>query len=245
MVPLMADRRIGVIGDVHAEDKRLEAAINYLRKAGVDSIICTGDIVDGRGDPEACIKTLENNGVRSVQGNHDRWCLHDKARDIPKAHLRSELSLDSLYFLDQLPKQIAIETIAGSLLLCHGIGDNDLRKVWPGTERMPIERSIELDAIIATDNHRFIVNGHMHFKTIIHFESLTLINAGTISGTRWPSFTLIDFETGVIDAYRFQEQEIQQEKTTRINDKPDQVFTNTQDFQGNWHPRLLFHLPAD
>ena len=155
------------------------------------------------------------------------------------------MSADSLHYLDQLPKQISIETIAGSLLLCHGIGDNDLRKVWPGTERMPIERSIELDAIIATGNHRFIVNGHMHFKTIIHFESLTLINAGTISGTRWPSFTLIDFETGVIDAYRFQEQEIQQGKTTRINDKPDQVFTNTQDFQGNWSPRLLFHLPAD
>ena len=241
----MTDRRIGVIGDVHAEYKRLEAAISYLHGARVDSIICTGDIVDGKGDPDSCIEILENNDVRVVQGNHDRWCLQDKARDIPGAHMRSDLSPNSLHYLTRLPKQITIKTIAGSLLLCHGIGDNDLRKVWPGTDRMPIERSTELDAIIASDNHRFMVNGHMHFKTIIHFESLTLINAGTITGTRWPGFMLIDFETRVIDAYRFEEQGIQHGKTTRIDDNPDHLFTNSQDFQGNWNPKLLFHLPAD
>ena len=54
----MIYKRIGLIGDVHAEDKRLEASIGYLKALGVDNIICTGDIVDGEGDPEACIKTL-------------------------------------------------------------------------------------------------------------------------------------------------------------------------------------------
>ena len=241
----MANRRIGLIGDVHAEDKRLQAAISYLQLADVDSLICTGDIVDGNGDPDACIRILEDNDVHVVQGNHDRWCLQDKARDLPNAHMRSDLAATSLLYLDLLPKQIAIETTAGSMLLCHGIGENDLRKVWPGTERMPIERSAELDAIIATKDYRFIVNGHMHFKTIIHFESLTLINAGTITGTRWPGFTLIDFETGVIDAYSFEGQAIHHGKTTLMNDKPDRLFNDTQDFQGDWRPQLLFHLPVD
>ena len=241
----MINKRIGLIGDVHAEDDRLEAAIDYLKALGVDRIICTGDIVDGKGDPEVCIKLLERNNVQVVQGNHDRWCLQDKARHIPAAHLRSDLSSDCLNYLRQLPKQIVIETIGGSLLLCHGIGNNDLRKVWPGTDRMPIERSKELDTIIATDNHRFIVNGHMHFKTIIHFESLTLINAGTITGTRWPGFTLIDFEIGIIDTFRFEDNKIQRGKTTLIDDKPDHLFSNTQDFQGNWRPQLLFNMPTN
>ncbi len=241
----MIHKRIGLIGDVHAEDKRLEASIGYLKALGVDNIICTGDIVDGEGDPEACIKTLTENNVRVVQGNHDRWCLQDKARHIPEAHLQSDLSSDSLSYLLQLPTQITIDTIAGSLMLCHGIGNNDLRKVWPGTDRMPIERSEELDTIIANNAHRFIVNGHMHFKTIIHFESLTLINAGTITGTRWPGFSLIDFEMGLIDTFRFMWEKIQHGKTTQINDKPDHTFSDTQDFKGNWRPQLLFHLPEN
>ena len=129
----MANRRIGLIGDVHAEDKRLQAAISYLQLADVDSLICTGDIVDGNGDPDACIRILEDNDVHVVQGNHDRWCLQDRARDLPNTHMRSDLAATSLLYLDLLPKQIAIETTAGSMLLCHGIGKNDLRKVWPGT----------------------------------------------------------------------------------------------------------------
>ena len=67
----MGNRRIGLIGDVHAEDKRLQAAISYLQLADVDSLICTGDIVDGNGDPDACIRILEDNDVHVVQGNHD------------------------------------------------------------------------------------------------------------------------------------------------------------------------------
>ena len=67
----MVNKRIGLIGDVHAEDKRLQAAISYLQLADVDSLICTGDIVDGNGDPDACIRILEDNDVHVVQGNHD------------------------------------------------------------------------------------------------------------------------------------------------------------------------------
>ena len=44
--------RLGVIGDVHAEDIRLELALNHLQANGVDQIICPGDVVDGIGCPE-------------------------------------------------------------------------------------------------------------------------------------------------------------------------------------------------
>lgn len=243
--PGMADRRIGLIGDVHAEDRRLGTTINFLMRKGVDSILCTGDIVDGTGDPESCIRMLDDNNIHVVKGNHDRWCLEGKARHIPNAHLRSDLACSSLEYLAGLPKQVTINTVAGPLLLCHGIGSNDLRKVWPGTERMPIERSQELDTIIATNRHRFVVNGHMHFKTIIHFATLKLINAGTITGNRWPGFTLIDFDTRTIDTYRFQDELICHGKSTSMEDEPEHLFIDTQDFAGNWEPQLLFHMPRD
>ncbi len=82
----------------------------------------------------------------------------------------------------------------------------------------------------------------MHFKTIIHFEQMTLINAGTITGNHWPGFTTIDFETSVIQGYRFHEDGVRTCKTTALNSKGrQQCFTDTRCFTGNWQPQLLFH----
>ncbi|MBT4162806.1 MAG: hypothetical protein HOE54_15985, partial [Gammaproteobacteria bacterium] len=207
---------------------------------------CTGDIVDGPGCPDTCVQLLKQHGVFTVRGNHDRWVLEDKARHVPDAHTRDELHEDTVNYLSSLPVQIDIESVAGTLLLCHGIADNDLKKVWPGTEQMPIERSRELDELIDEGTHAFLINGHMHFKTIVHFKQMTLINAGTITGHHWPGFTTIDFESSVIQAYRFDEGGVRECKTTAL--KPDgsqQCFTDTRGFTGDWQPQLLFNRISD
>ncbi|WP_084555209.1 metallophosphoesterase family protein [[Phormidium ambiguum] IAM M-71] len=49
---------IGVIGDIHAEDKLLEKAVNFLKSKNVEKIVCVGDIVDGLGDVNECCNTL-------------------------------------------------------------------------------------------------------------------------------------------------------------------------------------------
>jgi hypothetical protein len=41
--------RIGLIGDVHAEDGFLEIALNHLQALRVDVCLCVGDVVDGLG----------------------------------------------------------------------------------------------------------------------------------------------------------------------------------------------------
>ena len=46
--------RIGIIGDIHAEDTHLDLALAFLNEQAVDVIICTGDIVDGNGDVDRC-----------------------------------------------------------------------------------------------------------------------------------------------------------------------------------------------
>ena len=238
-------KRLGLIGDVHAQDERLRLAIDHLQELNIETIICTGDIVDGPGDPDACVELLKVHDIQTVRGNHDRWCLEDKARHVPNAHRRESLKTATREYLTALPRQLEIMTSRGKLLLCHGIGNNDLAKVWPGTERMPIERSEALDNLIDAGDFRFVVNGHMHFKTMIHFETLTLINAGTITGIRWPGFTVIDFETGHVDTFRFEESGIVDGKRSQLFEKPDVVFSDTRDFTGDWHPQLLFHMPAN
>ena len=164
-------KKLGVIGDVHSEHHRLEATLAHLEGLDTDAIVCTGDIVDGIGCPNESIKLLDSASVFTVRGNHDRWILEDKARHITDAHSVTELSEESLSYLTSLPSQVTLDTIRGKLLLCHGVADDDLRKVWPGTERMAIERSHLLDKIILEGEFQYLINGHMHFRTLIHFEA--------------------------------------------------------------------------
>ena len=232
--------RIGLIGDVHAQDAHLAAALAALTDAGVDLLLCTGDLVDGQGDIERCVALLEEHDVKTVRGNHDRWLLEDKARHVPNAHQRHAVAPAVLDFLDGLPRQRTIETVAGPLLLCHGMGEHDLSKIWPGTKRMPVERSAHLDGLIAEDSVRWIVNGHVHYRTLIHFSTLALINAGTLRGDHRPGFSLLDLEAGEVVGYEFKP-EAHRVRTLQLEPGTAmRVFEDTQQFDGAWDPVTLY-----
>ncbi|MFT4719821.1 MAG: putative phosphodiesterase [Candidatus Azotimanducaceae bacterium] len=232
--------RLGVIGDVHAEDGRLAQALAYLNNAQVDQIICTGDIVDGRGCPERSLRLLQAHQVTTVRGNHDRWLLQDRARHVVDAHRREELAADSLKYLAALPTVSEIETLRGRLLLCHGMGSNDLQKIWPGSAQLPMIQSRKLDELIAGGDYSFIINGHMHFRTMIHFDAMTLINAGTLKGERWPGFMLADFSTQMITSLRFHNDEIViAQERSMLPDDSQTIWRDTQAFNGDWEPLVL------
>ena len=156
------------------------------------------------------------------------------------AHNVTVLTKDSLAYLAALPTQVSLDTIRGRLLLCHGVADDDLRKVWPGTGSMPIERSHLLDTIILEGKYQYLINGHMHFRTLINFERLTLINAGTLKGEYWPGFSIIDFETEKITAFEFCGDQITPVKTHDLTRESRKTWLNTQAFSGDWDPVMLF-----
>ncbi|MFT4711678.1 MAG: putative phosphoesterase [Candidatus Azotimanducaceae bacterium] len=234
-------KRLGIIGDVHAEHDRLESALDFLASENVCHILCTGDIVDGRGNPNKSIELLKKHNVKVVRGNHDRWLLQNKARHIPNAHTLAELSPLSLTYLESLPHQVIVESAAGTVLLCHGVGKNDLGKVWPGTAKMPIEASKELDEIIASGEIDIVINGHMHFQTLIQFNNLSLINGGSLVGKRWPGFSLLDLEIGQIQVLEFEGSSVRRGKSTTLSHHSSE-WDDTQDFSGDWDPVLLFEV---
>jgi predicted phosphodiesterase len=54
--------KLGLIGDIHAEDAYLERALGVLRSRNVPLVVSTGDIVDGPGSVERCCELLEAHG---------------------------------------------------------------------------------------------------------------------------------------------------------------------------------------
>lgn len=232
---------IGIIGDVHAEEGRLAAALAWMRERGVETLLCTGDVADGPGSVDACCALLAESGAHTVRGNHDRWLLEDRVRNIPDAHRLKDVGRDTRDFLEELPTTLQVDTSMGPLLLCHGIGENDLRKVWPGTERMEAERSHELDAILAAGAHRLLVNGHMHYRVLIDFPELLLINAGTLAARHRPGISLIDFEAASITACEFEDGGVGPPVAHfPLLSEGRRVWDDTQSFDGSWSAITLY-----
>ena len=74
-------RRIAVVGDVHADDSRLDVVLRTIADLQVEAMLCTGDIVDGPGSAARCCGLLQAHRVHCVRGNHDRWLFTDLWRD--------------------------------------------------------------------------------------------------------------------------------------------------------------------
>jgi putative phosphoesterase len=194
-------RLLGAIGDIHAEDRMLEEAIACLREDGAQLLCSTGDVVDGAGDVERCCQALIASEVLVVRGNHDRWMLAGRARDLPEATQPAALGEAALAYLRGLPVTLEIATPHGSLLLCHGLGANDMGGLKPEDEGYALQNNAELQTLVRRADHRFILGGHTHRPMVRHFGSVSVLNPGTLARGEGPGFMLIDFEAGSIRHY--------------------------------------------
>ena len=241
IAPVATVRRLGVIGDLHAEHRRLDQVLNWFSGQNIDAIVCTGDVADGRGCIEESCRLLDAAGVHVVAGNHDRWLLQNKVRHVPDAHARDALSAGALEFLQALPRTRAIETVSGRLLLCHGIAENDMAKIWPGSSRLPVERSECLDAIIASGDYRYLINGHLHYRVLIDFERLLVMNAGTLRGA-YAGVSIMDFGADIVRSFAVTDDEpprpVAEQPLTPS--APRRIWRNTQCFDGAWEPLALY-----
>lgn len=240
-----AVRRVGVIGDVHAEDELLAHALDWFAGQRIDRVLCTGDLADGGGDLERCCALLREAGALTVRGNHDRWLLEDRVRSVPDAHRRHDLSETALAFLAELPGTVEVETCRGPLLLCHGVAENDLRKVWPGTERLAAKRSEELDRLLADGHYRYLVQGHSHYRVLVDFPELLLVNAGTLVRRHRPGVSIIDFASETITAYEFEGDRLHSAAAAHpLQPGPERrIWEDTQAFDDAWTAVALYGEP--
>ena len=202
--------RIGIIGDVHACDARLEAALHFLRDRNVEKILCVGDIADGWGDGQRCCELLQSFDVAVVRGNHDRWLLNGEMRDLDDSVALASLSQNAVSFLRALPKTRAFSTTRGPLLLCHGVGENDMNKLTPDDYGYALECNDDLQKLIAAGTFAFAVGGHTHARMVRRFGNLTFINAGALPDWSGPCFALADFSVGAVEFYGFAGDEVAQ-----------------------------------
>jgi predicted phosphodiesterase len=184
-------RRLGVIGDVHCESETLGRVLDALDELSVDAVLCVGDIVDGPGDADATMATLEGRGVQCVAGNHERWLLAGEQRTL--ANATQEINDGSRTFIESLPKLRRYATPNGNALLCHGVGDDDEAWLLPDTRGYALQDIPTLRELMVDEDVQFMLGGHTHERMVRVFPGLTVVNAGTIHRNYEQTFMVVDF----------------------------------------------------
>jgi predicted phosphodiesterase len=194
-------KRIGVLGDIHCEDVRLAAALQFFQTQPLGMICAVGDLVDGPGDPNRTIELLRQFNVVTVRGNHERWLLKNEMRGLPDAQTRFDFTALDWAFVNRLPLWLHFETVAGRMLLCHGLGADDMAGVWPFDNSLTLHSNLALWQLVNSGKVQFVVNGHTHHRSVRSFGELTIINAGTLYRKHSPCFCIADFEQSLVQFF--------------------------------------------
>ncbi|HEX6724277.1 MAG TPA: metallophosphoesterase family protein [Gaiella sp.] len=171
--------KVAALYDVHGNLPALEAVLADPRLAGVDAIVCGGDLVVGP-KPAECMDALEALGERVhwVMGNCDReacdpasagaladaarWCADrlgdERLARIGRWPLTAELQVDGL----------------GTTLFCHATPTSDV----------PILTRITPEADVARElgdtPAQAVVCGHTHVRYDRRIGGVRLVNAGSV-----------------------------------------------------------------
>jgi len=192
-------RRIGAIGDIHCEDRALRTALDHLETLDLDLVVAVGDIVDGHGDCDRCCALLRDNGVVAVRGNHDRWFLSSTSLSL--RHATASLHETHRAWLASLPVTRRLQTVAGDLLLCHGVGTDDMARLRPDTTAEHLGGIHALAPLQDDPDLVFMLGGHTHQRMVRVLDRLIVINAGTLHRDYAPGFITIDFEARIVEGF--------------------------------------------
>jgi len=194
-------RRAGIIGDIHCEVVRLKRVLEHFHSVGVDTVLAVGDIADGPGDLTEACSLLRAEGALVVAGNHDRWLLAGEMRDLPDATRLDALTPEAHRFLSALPKTRLLESGRGSVLLCHGLGDDDMASVRPDDTCEALLANAAFVKLLKSRPARFVINGHSHRPMLRTIDGLTILNAGTLHPMHRPICSIADFDKGEVQLY--------------------------------------------
>lgn len=120
--------RIGLISDIHGNLVALDAILAELNRAGVDRIVCLGDVAVLGPQPAEVIDRVRERGIATVCGNTDAWLVADHPIPVEQPDseasialtewARSRLGRDQIEWLSTLPLTLDVPLGAGQLMRC-------------------------------------------------------------------------------------------------------------------------------
>ena len=165
---------LGLISDVHASAAPVQEALAIFARAGVDRVLCAGDIAGYHDEVEQTVTLLVDNDVQAVRGNHDLRYLDrcDEGEDGPVA----------VYFR-QLPAVLDIEIAGRRVRVVHAeppdsCDGSGIRLLDPNGGVRPERAELWTQQLAGCDCDVLVV-GHSHQVFAERLGNTLVVNPGS------------------------------------------------------------------
>lgn len=186
------ERRIALLGDVHANLPALESVLAHAASLGVTAYWNIGDFVGYNAFPDQVVKRMQGSGFINIIGNYDLKVLKFPQKEHKwrgnKQPLKflafrwayENLSPESLAYLESLPEERCITERGRNFLLVHAslVSDEEvLDKTTPSERFLELKRIAEqkYDTQFAA-----IICGHSHQAFTRQVGDTLFINTGSV-----------------------------------------------------------------
>jgi predicted phosphodiesterase len=174
--------RLAVVADIHGNLPALEAVLDDIRRRGADRTVNLGDCVSGPLWPRETMDLLDQVGLLTVRGNHDRW-VAETPRE--RMYASDAFAFDALTSkqraaLGALPVQCRLEQ---SIAAVHGRPGDDneylLESVVDG--QLVLAPFETITARIGEMQASLLLCAHSHLPRVVYAGAATLIvNPGSV-----------------------------------------------------------------
>ncbi len=173
--------RVGALYDIHGNLPALEAVLADPRFADADVVLVGGDVVAGPQPRAVLERLLEQDDVRFIRGNADRWVTGTDEPDIPATAIE-----EIRWSADQLDDRERADVYAwpfttslpvdglGAVLFCHATPGSDTQLVTPTTPEDAVDEALGSVA------EELVVCGHIHVQYDRGVGHRRLVNAGSV-----------------------------------------------------------------
>jgi putative phosphoesterase len=169
--------RVAALNDIHGNLPALEAVLAEVEHAGVDAVVCGGDVVGGPFPAEVLDRLTALPDVRFVRGNADRFVVEgsdEYGQDWDAA--RRRLGEERLPEVGSWPLTVELEIEGlGRTLFCHAVPTADepiFTRVTPDEVVVDLLGGVDAEVVVV---------GHTHVQFDRRLPSgLRVVNAGSV-----------------------------------------------------------------
>jgi putative phosphoesterase len=199
--------RLALLGDIHGNFAALQAVLVAAKASRADILCITGDFVGYYYEPARVLDLISQWPHFAVRGNHEDM-LFAAINDLEKADAYrrrygsgldaalSELSMEALSTLKELPQSRRLEFDGKQLLLGHGAPWSTNFYIYP-------DAAIDIWSKLSNYNVNYIVLGHTHHSFARRVCTTLVINPGSVGQPRdrkpGAAWALLDTERDVVD----------------------------------------------
>jgi putative phosphoesterase len=186
--------KIALISDIHGNATALDAVLDQIRKEGVQTTLCLGDVIMFGPQPGRVLQRLRKLDIPTVMGNTDIYAVkwpNDRVEDERMRILTEigywcyeQLDTEQRNYVAAFQNRIEVEIEPGYLLLCcHGSPRSNNELILPTTP------TSELRAMIEGTNAAIYAGGHTHEPMLRQLDDTFFINPGSVGRPKHTSFT--------------------------------------------------------